>query len=89
MRRRLTAVAVLTAMLGTGALLGVNLGPRFWPVFLALALSGLAAVAWSTHRASGSPPPLHRKGPKRPRGGVEEEYDLEADTSTDEQRWLM
>ena len=89
MKRRLPAVAVLSAMLGTGALLGVNLGPRFWPVFLALAVLGVAVVAWLTHVNMRSRPAPSRKTRERRRGETREEYDLEKDTSTDEQRWLM
>ena len=89
MKRRLPAVAVLSAMLGTGALVGVNLGPRFWPVFLALAFGGFAAVAWLIWTRSSSRPSLPRPGRKRPRGDKTEEYDLEKDTSTDKQGWLM
>ena len=89
MKRRLPGLAVLSAMLGTGALLGLGLGGRFWPLFVALAFGGLAAVAWLTRTRASSRPSLPRPGRKRPRGDKTEEYDLEKDTSTDDQRWLM
>ena len=90
MRRFIPGLAVLAAMLGTGALVGSSLGARFWPVFLAVALGGFGLVAWLTHARWGTrPAPSARAGRQRKRGEVPPKYDLEADTSTDEQRWLI
>jgi hypothetical protein len=89
MKRWIPGVALVCAMTGAGALVGMALGLRFWPLFLALALGGLAVVAWLTHGRIRS----RAAATRRPRGRrtkrSDEEYDLETDTSTDEQRWLM
>jgi hypothetical protein len=89
MQRWLPGLAVLGSMLGLGALLGMAAGPRLWPAFLALALAGIATVAWLTHlRMRARRKPL-RKGRDRRTSEGGQEFDLETDTSTDEQRWLM
>ena len=88
MKRWLPGVAVLSSMLGLGALVGMALGPRLWPLFLALALAGLGIVAWLTHARMRARRAPARKGRER-RAEAKKEFDLETDTSTDEQRWLM
>lgn len=89
MRPWLRSLAALLALAGMGALLGSGLGPRFWPLFAALALGGLAALAWSTRLHRRGDPAPRRRSRARPPIASEEGYDLESDTSTDEQRWLM
>lgn len=88
MKRWMPAVAVFLLLVNLGAILGGGLGLRFWPVFLGLALAGLVVLGWLVHsRRLGETP-----SPRRPRGSRRREtdkYDLESDTSTDEQRWLM
>jgi hypothetical protein len=89
MQRWLPGVAVLASMLGLGALLGASLGPRLWPLFLALAVSGLALVFWLAHIRMRTRLSRTRKGRDHRGSESRRELDLENDTSTDDQRWLM
>ena len=89
MRRWLPGIAVLLLLVDLGGLLGSRLGLRFWPFFLGLACVGFLALAYLAYarRRERPAPPRRPRAPKRP--GLDEAYDLESDTSTDEQRWLM
>ena len=88
MKRLLPGLAMLSAMTGSGALVGAALGLRFWPLFLALALLGIGLAAWlGRARRRGAAP--SRRATRDRRGGSDADFDLEKDTSTDEQRWLM
>jgi len=89
MKRWIPGVAVLCAMTGAGALVGMAMGSRFWPLFLALALGGLAVVAWLFRAGAPSEAAATRRSRGRRPGRSDADYDLEADASTDEQRWLM
>jgi len=88
MKRWMAGLAMLSAMTGSGALVGAALGLRFWPLFLALALGGLALAAWLGRAGRRSGPPTRRR-PRSRADDSDTEFDLETDTSTDEQRWLM
>jgi hypothetical protein len=83
----LPSLAVLAATTGAGALLGMALRPPFWPLFLALLLAGLAALGWLA-RARDPVRSLPRPRMRKPKA-KSEDYDLESDTRTDDQRWLM
>jgi len=82
-------VAVLSTLLGAGALVGLGLGPRFWPLHVLLAAAGLAVMGWITRQRMRSRPTASRKGREAGPEASPAPYDLESDTSTDDQRWLM
>jgi hypothetical protein len=89
MKRWMPAVAVFLLLVNLGAILGGGLGLRFWPVFLCLALAGLVSLGFLVfERRRGDAPAARRtRGPRRRQ--ADDKYDLETDTSTDDQRWLM
>ena len=89
MKRWMPGVAVLLLLVNLGAILGGGLGLRFWPVFLGLALAGLGALGWLVHTRRLDAAPTARRPRGQRRREADEKYDLETDTSTDEQRWLM
>ena len=87
-RRWLPGIAVVLLLVNAGGLLGGRLGLRFWPFFLGFACFGLLTLGYLAYARGRARSPLPRKlrAPRRP--GTDA-YDLESDTSTDEQRWLM
>jgi hypothetical protein len=89
MRRFLPSVAVFLLLVSFGAILGGGLGARFWPLFLGLGLGGLVTLGWLVYagRLGEAPPARRSRSPRR--RPTDDTYDLESDTSTDEQRWLM
>jgi hypothetical protein len=89
MSKWLPGVALLSAMVGIGALLGAGLGAAAWPLFALLACGGLSVLAWLTRARMRSRPPAAPRSRTRAPKAEEDAYDLEADDSTDEQRWLM
>lgn len=83
---------LLVAAAGLGVLVGIALGVRSWPVYLGLVLAALLAIGWIEHLWARRPapprPPASRGKLKVIRGG-KADYDLEKDSSTDSQRYLM
>jgi hypothetical protein len=86
-------LAVLGASVGIGALLGVWLGPRAWPLEIVV----IAAVLFFLRRgrrlragrAAGAAPPARVREKMTVIPGGKPGYDLAKDDSTDSQRWLM
>ena len=85
-------LAVLGAAVGIGAVLGVWLGPRAWPLEIVLIAAVLFCLQKGrrlrARRTPAEPPARVREKLKVIPGG-KKGYDLENDDSTDSQRWLM
>jgi uncharacterized membrane protein YfcA len=86
-------LAVLGAAVGIGALLGVWLGPRSWPLEIAVIAAVLYCLKQGrrlrARRTDGAPPPSRTREKLKVIPGGKAGYDLEKDDSTDSQRWLM
>jgi hypothetical protein len=83
----LVVVAVLVA-----GLAGFALGVRSWPWYLGFAAAAILALGWMERlwmRRSTPAPPRNRGKLKVLQGGKAAPYDLEKDSSTDSQRYLM
>jgi len=88
----LSGAAVLGTAAGVALVTGLALGASGWWAYLGLAAGALLAIGWlervwTTHAAP--PPPRARGKLKVLQGGKAAPYDLEKDSSTDSQRYLM
>jgi len=85
-------LAVLGASAGIGALLGLWLGARAWPLEIGVIVAVLLCLRYGRRlrgkREKSAPPPRTRDKLRVIPGG-KSGYDLAKDDSTDSQRWLM
>jgi uncharacterized membrane protein YfcA len=86
-------LAVLGAAVGIGALLGVWLGARAWPLEIVLIAAVLFCLQRGrrlrARRAPGPDPRARTREKLKVIPGGKGGYDLAKDDSTDSQRWLM
>jgi hypothetical protein len=84
--------ALLIAAVLVAGLSGFALGVRSWPWYAGFAAAAVLAIGWAERlwlRRS-TPPPARLRGKlKVIQGGKAAPYDLEKDSSTDSQRYLM
>jgi uncharacterized membrane protein YfcA len=86
-------LAVLGAAVGIGAMAGVWLGPRSWPVQTAVIAAVLLCLRYGrrlrARRSERGAPPARSRAKLKVIPGGKAGYDLAKDDSTDSQRWLM
>ena len=90
-RSWMPGAALLLAAAVAAGLAGLALGVRTWAVYLGLAALVILAMGWIERAWTARRPPAPPKGRgklKVIRGG-KPEYDLEADETTNNQRYLM
>ena len=86
-------IAVLGAAIGIAAAVGLSLSIRNWAVYAGLSIAILLLAGWAGRRIEKrrDPPPAHAQSPSELtfiEGGTPP-FDLEADASTDDQKYLM
>jgi hypothetical protein len=88
---RLLGLAVLLAAVGAGALLGATLGRDHLPLYAAVLVAALVLLAIVDRRLArrGGSPQSRGRSRQPAVQGAQNAYDLENDTSTDNQRYLM
>jgi len=86
-------LAVLGAAVGIGAVLGVWLGARSWPLEIAVLAAVLLCLRYGRRlrgrREKAAAPPARTREKLKVIPGGKPGYDLAKDDSTDSQRWLM
>lgn len=86
-------LAVLGAAVGIGALLGIWLGARSWPLEIAVIAAVLLCLRYGRRlralREESKAPPARTREKLKVLPGGKGGYDLAKDDSTDSQRWLM
>jgi len=85
-------VGILGAAVGIGSLIGVSVGARSWPSYLGLIVAVLFLMGWTERLRFARPARPRRRQPAsnlRLIPGGKEDYDLENDRSTDDQKYMM
>ena len=88
----LPGIGILGTAVAIGALIGVSVGVRSWPSYIGLILAVLFLMGWAERFHSARPARTRRPRPKtnlRLIPGGKEDYDLETDSSTDDQKYMM
>ena len=90
-RSWMPGAALLLAAAVAAGLVGLALGLRTWPPYLGLAAIVVLAMGWLERAwmARRTPAPPKSRGRMKVIRGGKPEYDLEADETTNNQRYLM
>jgi len=88
----LPGVGILGSAVAIGSLIGVSVGARSWPSYVGLIVAVLFLMGWAERFRVARPERPRRRKPEsnlRLIPGGKNDYDLEKDSSTDDQKYMM